>query len=101
QYLGNDLDTTAELVRNLGEEIMIRNEISAQYGIDVRSKSDAQIAETLIGAEVEKKTGYKPNKPDVRTFSFTYEPPAFIKFKTPQLQRVLQTVLGTRFFVSG
>ena len=101
QYLCNDLDTTGTLVKNLSEEIMIRNEISAQYDIDVRSKSDAQIAETLIGAEVEKKTGYKPSKPEVRTFSFTYEPPAFIKFKTPQLQQVLQTVLGTRFFVSG
>lgn len=101
QYLKNDLDTTGELVKNLGEEIDIRNEISAESGIDVRSKSDAQIAETLLGHEVEKVTGRKPDRPEVKTFSFKYEPPKFIKFKTPLLQDALETVLATRFFVSG
>lgn len=101
QYLGNDLDTTAALVKNLAEEIDIRNEISAEYNIDVRSKSDAQIAETLLGHEVEKATGYKPDKPEVKTFSFKYTPPPFIKFKTPLLQKALEVVLATRFFVSG
>lgn len=100
-YLGNDLDTTAALVKNLAEEIDIRNEISAEYGIDVRSKSDAQIAETLLAHEVEKATGYKPDKPEVKTFSFKYEPPKFIKFKTPLLQHALKVVVDTRFFVSG
>lgn len=100
-YLGNDLDTTEALVKGLHEEIDIRNEISAEYGIDVRSKSDAQIAETLLGHEVEKATGYKPDKPEVKTFSFKYTPPAFIKFKTPLLQNALEVVMATRFFVSG
>lgn len=100
-YLGNDLDTLATLVVNLREEIDIRNEISAEYGVDVRSKSDAQIAETLIGREVEKITGRKPEKPEVRTFSFLYEPPPFIKFKTPLLRETLEKVMATRFFVSA
>jgi hypothetical protein len=100
-YLGNDLDTTGELALNLREEIDIRNEISVEYGIDVRSKSDAQIAETLIAAEVRKLTGRKVEKPEVRTFSFAYAPPPFIKFKTPLLQNALKTVMSTRFFVSG
>lgn len=100
-YLGNDLDTTCELVRNLREEVSIRNEISVEYDVDVRSKSDAQIAETLIAAEVQKITGRRPERPEVKTFSFKYEPPAFIRFKTPLLQGVLKTVMGTRFFVSG
>lgn len=100
-YLGNDLDTTGELALNLREEIDTRSEISAEYGIDVRSKSDAQIAETLIRAEVEKVTGRKIEKPVVKTFSFKYEPPSFIKFKTPQLQQVLNVITSTRFFVSG
>jgi hypothetical protein len=100
-YLGNDLDTTCELALRLREEIGTRSEISAEYGIDVRSKSDAQIAETLIRAEVEKVTGRKIEKPVVKTFSFKYEPPAFIKFKTPQLQQVLDVITATRFFVSA
>lgn len=101
QYLGNDLDTTGELVVNLGEEIEIRAEISSENNIDVRSKSDAQIAETLIGVEVEKATGYKPDKPTVNTMRFRYEPPPFIKFKTPLLQNVLEVAKKTLFFVSG
>lgn len=100
-YLGNDLDTTAELALGLREEIDIRNEISAEYGVDVRSKSDAQIAETLIKAEVERITGKPVPKPVVKTFSFKYEAPAFIKFQTPLLQEVLEVVTSTRFFVSG
>jgi hypothetical protein len=100
-YLGNDLDTTAELALGLREEIDIRNEISAEYNIDVRSKSDAQIAEALIKAEVERVTGRKIEKPVVKTFSFKYEAPDFIKFKTPLLQEVLEVVTSTRFFVSG
>jgi hypothetical protein len=101
KYLGNDLDTTGELALRLREEIDIRNEISVEYGVDVRSKSDAQIAETLIGREVEKITGYKPEKPTVKTFSFKYEPPAFIRFKTPLLRGVLDEIMATRFFVSA
>lgn len=101
QYLGNDLDTTGELAIRMREEVDIRAEISAEYGIDVRSKSDAQIAETLIRAEVEKVTGRKIDKPVVKTFSFKYTPPSFIKFKTPQLQEVLGVLVNTRFFVSA
>ena len=101
QYLRNDLDTTEALAKGLSEEIDIRNEISAEYGIDVRSKSDAQIAETLLGHEVEKATGYKPDKPEVKTLSFKYEAPKFIKFKTPLLQNALKVAMDTRFFVSG
>jgi hypothetical protein len=100
-YLGNDLDTTGELALNLREEIDVRNEISVEYAVDVRSKSDAQIAETLIAAEVARITGRKPQKPEVRTFSFKYEPPAFIGFQTPLLQEVFGVVTSTRFFVSG
>jgi hypothetical protein len=101
RYLGNDLETTRELALNLREEIDIRNEISAEYGIDVRSKSDAQIAETLIKAEVERVTGRKVEKPVVTTFEFKYEPPPFIKFNTPLLQNVLKVVTSVRFKVSG
>lgn len=100
RYLGNDLNTTSELARNLKEEIDLRNEISAEYNIDVRSKSDAQIAETLIAAEVFKLTGRKADKPVVREMNFKYEPPAFIKFKTPLMRDVLRVVTETSFHVS-
>lgn len=100
QYLKNDLNTTAELARNLKEEIDLRNEITVEYNIDVRSKSDAQIAETLIGAEVYKLTGRKVDKPTVVELNFRYEPPHFIKFKTPLLIDALRTIMDVNFHVS-
>jgi len=100
-YLRNDLEITRKLRLGLKEEIDIRNEMSNEYRVDVRSKSDAQIAETLISSEIARITGREPRMPEVKTFSFKYEPPAFIKFRTPQMQNVLRVITNTRFFVSG
>lgn len=100
-YMCNDLATTSEMRRRMPDEINLRANISAEYGADVRSKSDAQIAETLITAEIVKKTGRRPPKPEVRTFSFKYVAPGFISFTTPLLQHVLDTVTSARFFVDG
>lgn len=101
QYLGNDLDTLAEMVRGLREEIMLRQEISQEYGIDVRSNSEAQIAKKLIAAEVEKITQRPVPKPLVKTFSFKYTPPPFIEFKTQKMRDVLAVICAATFFVSA
>ena len=37
--------------------------MSTTYGIDLRSKSDAQIAEAVIKTEMEKKLGYSVTRP--------------------------------------
>lgn len=100
QYLANDLATTTALRLGLKEELMLRDEISAEYGIDVRSNSDAQIAKALIRAEVEKKTGEKVDKPEVKRMTFKYVPPHFIKFKTAKLQEVLRVITTADFHVS-
>ena len=64
EYCRNDLDTTEMLYEALHPQIALRESMSEQYGIDLRSKSDAQIAEAVIKSELEKKTGrkYKPLK---------------------------------------
>jgi len=56
-YCHNDLDVTARLYRALEKQINLRSEMSRQYGMDLRSKSDAQIAETVIKSELTKITG--------------------------------------------
>ena len=47
-YCQNDVLATATLFKRLDEALTLREHMSEQYGIDVRSKSDAQMAETII-----------------------------------------------------
>lgn len=102
KYMFNDLDVTAELKRRLKDELHLRFDLTRQYGVDVRGKSDAQIAETLIASEYEKKTKQRPDKPVIdKSFSFKYKAPSFIKFETPQLQEVLRVVTSCEFKVKG
>jgi hypothetical protein len=60
--------------------------------VDLRSKSDAQIAEAVLKAEYTRLTGDTPPKVEAERNSFYYSPPAYIRFATPQLQEVLETV---------
>ena len=56
-YCDNDNQITAQLYRQLSEAIRLREAMSDQYGLDLRSKSDAQIAEQVIKSEYQKLTG--------------------------------------------
>lgn len=105
-YCGNDLDTTDDLWKKLtgGKEdvIAIRESIGKERGLDLRSKSDAQVAEAVIKYEVEKIIGsriYKPEIPAGTTYKYT--PPPFIKFKTEQLQRTLADIVASDFVVKS
>lgn len=100
-YCINDLDTTIDLYRKLEAQIKLRCDMSEQYGVDLRSKSDAQIAEAVIRSEVEKRKGqrvYKPNFPS--DYRFKYQVPEFIRYKTDQLRDVLTTVRTADFTLS-
>lgn len=97
-YCGNDLKTTALLLKELTPQIDLRRVMSATYGLDLRSKSDAQIAEAVIVAEVGKRTGSKIHRPSVKTFGdFNYEAPSFIDFTTPQLENALTIATSLPF----
>jgi len=92
-YCGNDLYTTIDLKTELTQQLDLRVSMSAQYGIDLRSKSDAQIAEAVIRHEVEKANGRRVKKPELeRPGRFFYQPPAFVKFRTENMQRVLDEI---------
>ena len=88
-YLPNDLDCTIDLWRDLKAQLELRTIMSAEYGVDLRSKSDPQTAEAIIKIEVERATDRRLYKPDIRAGSFKYKVPDFIAFQTPQLQAVL------------
>jgi len=98
-YHDNDLILTDDLLRDLLTQVELRYLLSNEYGVDLRSKSDAQIAEAVIKTEIERMTGERLWKPQIREGSFNYHPPQFIKFRTKQMQDVLDLVNRAAFYV--
>lgn len=47
-YCHHDCEVTEALFKQLSTELQLRDELTAEYGIDLRSKSDAQIAEAIL-----------------------------------------------------
>lgn len=97
KYCKNDLQTTADLYEAIEDRIDLRREMSKEYGINLLSKSDAQIAEAVIKQEVEKLTGEKVRKSKISTRSFLYQVPETIKFETEQLKNLLDFFRNVEF----
>ena len=97
RYCENDLDTTIDLYKHIEPQLELRAAMSDQYGVDVRSKSDAQIAEAVIKSELERigKYVFKPEFPS--NYSFTYDAPAFLEYQTDQMREVFDTVRHATF----
>jgi len=100
-YCANDLDITERLYKTLYKQIELRETMGKQYGLELRSKSDAQIAETVIKCEVERLTGEPVERPDIPAGTvFKYTAPWYIKFQNPVLQKVLVEVQRDAFTVT-
>lgn len=100
RYCENDLDTTIDLYRSLEDKIALRAAMSEQYGIDLRSKSDAQIAEAVITRMVAKETGQKPSRPSIRPGTvYRYQAPAYLQFQTEQMRLMLLEVAESQFVI--
>ncbi len=99
-YCRNDTIVTMNLYDALSGQVELRRAMSAKYGIDLRSKSDAQIAEAVLKAEYTRITGAAPSKPQKEVTSFYYDPPKYVRFRTEQLQNVLKTVCAAEMVVS-
>ena len=83
KYCSNDVDITKNLYLHLKNEIDIRTAINDEYKVDVRSKSDAQIAEVLINKQL------VSSKKKISSFEFKYTPPDYIKFNSDNLNNLL------------
>lgn len=93
----DDTRVTLELFHKLRDQIELRKSMSEQYGIDLRSKSDAQIAEAVIKSEFTKITGETAYRPDIDQQFFKYQNPGIIDFETPVLRDVFERILETDF----
>lgn len=101
KYHGNDMIVTAELAAELKNQLDVRAAASQRYGIDLRSKSDAQMGEAIVKHRVEKITGRKIYKPEIERGFIQYVAPAYIHYETPELQQMLDTVLRTKIRIRG
>jgi len=99
-YCANDLQTTEDLYRKLLPQIELRVQMGEEYGQELRSKSDAQIAEAVIKAEVEAITGDAVERPEIAAGTqYGYTAPDFIQFETAQLRDVLERIQVDKFVV--
>lgn len=111
QYNKNDLDLTNNLRMALKKQVELRKTLmvemknnlmasglgSVYTNDDLRSKSDAQIAESVLKQRVFIATGVIPRKRPVSLSPFKYVPPSYLKFSTSQLQNVLDVVTASVF----
>lgn len=99
-YNVNDLKLTALVCRELVEQLKLRITMSHEYGVDLRSKSDAQIAEAVISKEMERLTGVKPERIEVQPgMAFRFDPPAFLQYRTPLLNQMFDRIRAAVFTI--
>lgn len=99
-YCLNDLALTKLLAESLDEQIELRCDLGQRYDIDLRSRSDAQIAERIMEAEIKSITGKKIQKPLIPVGTeYSYNVPSWMGFQTEPLQALLMEVIEASFEV--
>lgn len=100
-YCGNDLGNTQGLYVRLLPQIELRERLSKEYGQDLRSKSDAQIAEAVIRAKVSEIVGHRIERPTIEPgTSFHYQPPAFLTYTSDVMRDALSMVRKAKFVIA-
>jgi len=99
-YCHNDLDATELVYRAMLEPLKLRHALGQRYGMDFRSKSDAQMGEAIVKKEVSR--GSRLTKPNgFHEHYFNYNVPDFISFTRPDLQKLLRDLATTVFSVTA
>lgn len=74
----SDIPATRMLLQEMRAQVQLRMDMTAEYGIDLRSKSDAQIAEAVMKALLP----FRVERPRVAYGAqFYYRPPEWLNFK--------------------
>lgn len=99
-YCWNDLVVTAYINSALKEQLSIRAEMSLKYNIDLRSKSDAQIAEAVIKTELKRLNDYDAKRPEIEEgIGYFYQVPSYINFENEELKKALELVKNSKFYI--
>lgn len=102
-YCENDLNVTIELYEKVKDRIDLRVKMSEQYNLDLLSLSDAQIAEAVVRSEMRKRSISADPTPTVvpEGTIVKYVPPDFIKYKSDNLNAMLDFIAKEEFPVNG
>lgn len=100
-YHDNDLDMTRDMLVELKPQIDLRTEMSIQYDVDLRSKSDAQIAEAVIKHELEGIRGRPIYAPEIEQKTFVYRAPDHLRFESKVMREVLHQCKTLPFTVGA
>jgi len=98
KYCINDLRVTEALYRKVEKQIALRSEMGIEYDVDLRSKSDAQIAETVLKHKIEDASGKTPRPPKVADdATYRYLDPKIIAFEDADMQKTFKAILKHDF----
>lgn len=101
EYCENDVEVTHDLYKAIEDRIELRVSMGKQYGLDLRSKSDAQIAETVITSELSK-LGVTARKPELpNSFKAHYQAPNYIEFKDKRLNELVEMLEDINFDIAA
>ena len=95
EYCFNDIEVTEKLTYRLEKELELRYFFSKEYQVDLMSKSDSSIAETVFNVKYNipyTDKAYSYNKPYIQ-----YEPPEYIKFTTPELISLFEKIKANQY----
>ena len=99
-YCVKDLKSTRRLYEALKPEIDLREQMGERYGLDLRSKSDAQIAESVLTEELRKLNGVRPQHPTIAPgTTYFYQVPQFLQYRSGLMNWALELVRTTPFIV--
>jgi hypothetical protein len=98
-YCLTDTDNTELLFNFLKPQLELRYTLSNIYNVDLRSKSDAQIAESVMSVELQRLTGLAQEKPLNRTTFFAYQVPSFLTFHHQVLKELLAILTAHTFTI--
>jgi hypothetical protein len=101
-YNFNDLDGTELLFDFMKERIELRESMGVEYQEDLRSKSDAQMAEVVLSKEVGKINGKRPKRAEIETgTTYRYSIPNYIKYQSDNLKFMLGQIRIAKFIVNS
>jgi DNA polymerase elongation subunit (family B) len=102
RYCQNDTETTGILFDALEKQLDLRETMSEEYGVDLRSKSDAQIAEAVIKSDFQKHYGITPKRPSIPEGTvYKFQKPKYMKFKTDYMQAILTLFCEESFVLNA
>jgi len=101
-YCVNDLRLTKALADKIAPQLALRVDMGAQYGLDLRSKSDAQIAEAVLKSEIEAISGKVLHPLRLKDgHTVRYIDPGMVSFIDPMLTAIFKRICGHGFELSG